>query len=132
MRSAKRVKGSQEGALRKHLLSELNAHMASLGYKTPRAVSGTIATPEIVRRNAVRGRLAYGETILSSDLDRSGCHVRLMDFSRRRTRRRSSILFFIGVKDTQRDELESLLGELGIVSAAKGGHVHVVPIPTPE
>jgi hypothetical protein len=106
--------------------------MASLGYKTPRMVSGTVATPEIVRRNAVRGRVAYGETVLSSDLKSRGCHERLMDFSRRRTRRRSSILFFIGVKDSQLDKVERLLGELGIVSAVKGGHVHVVPIPTPD
>jgi hypothetical protein len=54
-----------------------------------------------------------------------------MAFSQRRTRRRSSILFFIGVVEAQRGELEHLLKELGIRSAVGGGHVHVVSIAAP-
>ncbi|NJN50800.1 MAG: MFS transporter [Gammaproteobacteria bacterium] len=46
--------------------------------------------------NPVRGRIVYGETILGSDLTRQTCHERLLSFSQRRTRHRSSILFFIG------------------------------------
>ncbi len=118
-----------EAVLRKHLRNHLGAHMASLGYKTTRSATDTVTTPEIVRRNPVRGRIAYGETLLSSDFVSRECHERLQLFSKRRTRRRSSILFFIAVGEKHRDEVESLLGKLGIVSASKGGHVHVVLIP---
>jgi hypothetical protein len=82
--------------------------------------------------NPVRGRIVYGETILGSDLARQTCHERLLSFSQRRTRHRSSILFFIGVVDTHQAELETLLEELEIRSAVGGGHVHVVPIAAPQ
>jgi len=121
-----------ESDLRAHVHRGLSAHLSALGYTNPRSSGGTAERPEIVRMNPVRGRIAYGETVLRSDLGRPSCHKRLMSFSQRRTRRRSSILFFIGVVETQRGELEGLLEKLGIRSAVGGGHVHVVPIAVPE
>jgi hypothetical protein len=56
----------------------------------------------------------------------------LLSFSQRRTRHRSSILFFIGVVETHQAELETLLEELEIRSAVGGGHVHVIPIAAPQ
>ena len=85
-----------------------------------------------MRMNPVRGRIAYGETVLHSDLRRRSCHERLRYFSQRRTRRRSTILFFIGVAEADRRELEALLARLDIRSATRGGHVHVVPIAAGE
>jgi hypothetical protein len=120
-----------DSALRAYLRRGLNAHMSALGYQNPRS-AGAADTPEIVRRNAVRGRIAYGETVLHEDMGSQSCHERLMSFSKRRTRRRSTILFFIGVVETQQSELEGLLEKLGIHSAAGGGHVHVVPIAAPN
>lgn len=124
---------SQESALRTHVRRGLSAHLASLGYTKPRPSDGGDNTPELVQRNPVRGRIAYGETVLSSDLKRTSCHDRLLSFSQRRTRRRSTILFFIGVVESQQDEIEALLEGLGIRTfAVGGGHVHVVPIAPPE
>jgi hypothetical protein len=56
----------------------------------------------------------------------------LLFFSQRRTRQRSSILFFIGVAASDQRDLEALLAKLEIQSATRGGHVHVVPIAAPE
>jgi hypothetical protein len=89
------------------------------------------AAPEIIRVNPVGGRLAYGETVLRRDLRSRRCHERLRDFSQRRTRQRSSILFFIGVSEADQEELEELLEELAIRGTVRGGHVHVVPITPP-
>jgi hypothetical protein len=121
-----------ESDLRAHVYRGLSDHLSALGYTNARGSEGGEDRPEIVRMNPVRGRIAYGETVLRSDLRQSSCHRRLMAFSQRRTRRRSSILFFIGVVEAQRGELEHLLMELGIRSAVGGGHVHVVPIAVPH
>ncbi len=123
---------TRDSALRAHVRRGLNAHLSALGYTNPRIVGAEDTRPEIVRMNPVRGRIAYGETVLRSDLGRPSCHKRLMSFSQRRTRRRSTILFFIGVVETQQRELEGLLEKLGIRSAVGGGHVHVVPIAAPQ
>ncbi len=88
--------------------------------------------PEMVRVSPIRGRIAYGETVLESDLRSRRCHERLVVFSQRRTRHRSSILFFIGVAEEHREELEALLQQLSIRSASRGGHIHVVPIAVPQ
>ena len=122
----------RDSALRAHVRRALNDHMSSLGYTTPRALGISGSTPEIVRRNPGRGRIAFGETVLRSDLALSSCHERLKSFSQRRTRSRSTILFFIGVVETQRKEVECLLEELGIRSALGGGHVQIVPVAAPE
>jgi hypothetical protein len=90
-----------------------------------------LPVPEIVRVSPVRGRIAYGETVLRGDLRRRSCHERLLFFSQRRTRHRSSILFFIGVAEADEPELEALLQRLDIRSNTRGGHVHVVPIAMP-
>jgi hypothetical protein len=118
--------------MRMHLRRELNAHLTQLGYTDARPTTKGPIIPEIVRMNPVRGRIVYGETILSSDLGHQTCHERLLSFSQRRTRHRSSILFFIGVVETHQAELETLLEELEIRSAVGGGHVHVVPIAAPQ
>jgi hypothetical protein len=87
--------------------------------------------PEIARISPVRGRIVYGETVLRSDLRRKRCHERLLFFSQRHTRRRSSILFFIGVATRDQQELEVLLARLDIRTRLRGGHVHIVPIAAP-
>jgi len=102
-----------------------------LGYSAVRVTAGT-PVPEIARMSPIRGRIAYGETVLRSDLRRKRCHERLRFFSQRRTRHRSSILFFIGVAAEDQQELEALLQELDIRSGTRGGHVHVVPIAARE
>lgn len=122
---------STNKALRTHLRRRLNDHMSSLGYTNPRELGISGQTPEIVRRNPARGRIAFGETVMLNDLASPSCHDRLKSFSQRRTRSRSTILFFIGVVETQRKELEGLLEELGIRSALGGGHVQIVPIAAP-
>lgn len=116
---------------RSHLRRELEAHLTQLGYSCVRMkrVGGPAA--EIARVSPVRGRLVYGQTVVHADLRRPSCHERLLFFSQRRTRHRSSILFFIGVAETDRLELEALLEQLGIRNGVRGGHVHVVAIPTP-
>jgi len=70
--------------------------------------------------------------VLKADLKKKRCHDRLRLFSQRRTRRRGTILFFIGVAAEDQLELETLLTELEIRSGIRGGHVHVVPIAKPE
>ena len=116
---------------RLHLRRELEAYLTRLGYSSVRLTDGA-PVPEIARISPMRGRIAYGETVLRSDLHRKRCHERLRFFSQRRTRHRSSILFFIGVAEGSEQELEALLARLDIRGTARGGHVHVVPIPAPE
>ncbi len=116
---------------RAYLRCALEAHVDQLGYSCVRPAAGEALVPEIARISPVRGRIAYGETVLRSDLRRKSCHERLMFFSQRRTRHRSSILFFIGVQASDRPELEALLEELEIRNAVRGGHVHIVPIEPP-
>jgi predicted nucleic acid-binding Zn ribbon protein len=82
----------------------------------------------MVRISPGRHRIIYGETVLRRDLGSKRCHERLLFFSQRRTRHRSSILFFIGVATTDQQQLEALLARLDIRSGIRGGHVHVVPI----
>lgn len=119
-------------AERLHLRRELGAHLSHLGYSAGRTSRSGLSVPEIVRVNPVRGRLAYGEIVSRDDLRRQACHERLLLFSRRRTRHRSSILFFIGVAEADQPKLEALLQELEIRNGVRGGHVHVVSIPTPR
>lgn len=85
--------------------------------------------PEVVRVSPVRGRIVYGETVLRADLRRKECHERLLFFSQRRTRHRSSILLFIGVAEADAAQLDALLEQLDIRSSTRGGHVHIVPVP---
>ncbi len=117
-----------DSAVRAHLRRRLEAHLTELGYSCARSRRGGLPVPEIVRVSPVRGRIAYGETVLRSDLERRSCHERLLYFSQRRTRQRSSILFFIGVAAGDEPALEELLQALDIRSGTRGGHVHVVPI----
>jgi hypothetical protein len=119
-------------SVRVHLRRELEAHLTQLGYSGVRGDLPGVAVPEIVRINPVRGRIAYGETVLHGDLRRRSCHERLVCFSQRRTRHRSTILFFIGVAEADRQALEALLVELAIRNGTRGGHVHVVPITAPN
>lgn len=116
---------------RLHLRRELEAHLTELGYSSVRKANGGNPAPEIVRVNPVRGRIVYGETVLHGDLQRKTCHERLLFFSQRRTRHRSSILFFIGVAAEDEPALSALLEELDIRNATRGGHVHVVPVDAP-
>ena len=117
-----------ESAARLYLRRQLEAHLTELGYSCVRMKRAGVPIPEIVRVSPVRGRIAYGETVLRGDLRRRSCHERLLSFSQRRTRHRSSILFFIGVAEADEPDLEALLQELDIRSNTRGGHVHVVPI----
>src|SRR5687767_14815220 len=111
---------------RLHLRRELNRHVSELGYSLSLEAPGP-EEPEILRMSPVRRRIAYGETVLRSDLKKKRCHDRLRSFSQRRTRRRGSILFFIGVAESDQQELEVLLADLEIRSGIRGGHVHIVP-----
>src|SRR5262245_28418907 len=120
-----------DSTLRLHLRRELNAHVADLGYSLSLEAPGP-DEPEILRMSPVRRRIAYGETVLRTDLKKKRCHDRLRSFSSRRTRRRGSILFFIGVTIEDQRELETLLADLEIRSGIRGGHVHIVPIALPE
>jgi hypothetical protein len=113
---------------RAHLRQELEAHLARLGYSLPRVRQLGTHTAEVARVNPVRGRMAYGATVLRADLKRPRCHQQLLFFSQRRTRRRSSIPFFIAVGDDDRAALESLLEELGIRDGVRGGHVQIVSV----
>jgi hypothetical protein len=119
-------------AARLHLRRQLEEHLTGLGYSCVRTKRAGLPVPEIVRISPVRGRIAYGETVLHGDLRRPSCHDRLRFFSQRRTRHRSSILFFIGVAAADEPELEALLQQLDIRSGTRGGHVHVVPIAAPR
>ncbi len=123
--------GKRDSALRDHVRRALNDHMSSLGFTRPRLAESAGPAPEIVRRNPGRGRIAFGETVLRSDLQRATCHERLKTFSQRRTRSRSTILFFIGIIEDEREEVEGLLEKLGIRSSTGGGHVLIVPIAPP-
>ena len=118
-------------ARRSHLQRELTRHVSELGYSLSLDAPGP-EEPEILRMSPVRRRIAYGETVLKSDLKKKRCHDRLRTFSQRRTRRRGSILFFIGVAADDQQELETLLADLEIRSGIRGGHVHIVPIAKPE
>ena len=120
-----------ESADRLHLRHQLTLHVSELGYSLSLETPGP-EEPEILRMSPVRRRVAYGETVLKGDLKKKRCHDRLRLFSQRRTRRRGSILFFIGVAVDDQLELETLLAELEIRSGIRGGHVHVVPIAKPE
>lgn len=122
----------REAPVRARLRRELEAHLSSLGYSSARKPAPGLTVAEIVRVNPVRGRIVYAATVLSSDLDSEHCHERLRMFSRRRTRHRSSIPFFIGVAETDKPALEDLLQRLDIRSATRGGHVQVVAIPLPS
>jgi len=120
-----------DSALRLHLRRQLTQHVSDLGYSLSLEAPGP-DEPEILRMSPVRRRVAYGETVLRTDLKKKRCHDRLRLFSQRRTRRRGSILFFIGVAVDDQRELETLLADLEIRSGIRGGHVHVVPITLPE
>ena len=113
---------------RAYLRRQLEAHLTQLGYSSVREKHNGELVPEIARVNPVRGRFVYGETVLRADLQLRRCHERLLSFSQRRTRHRSSILFFIGVADVDEAQLHALLETLGICGGVRGGHVHVVPI----
>lgn len=121
-----------DSALRAHVRRRLSAHLAALGFTDARGDRASADRPELVRMNPVRGRIAYGETVLSGDLGLPLCHRRLVSFSRRRTRGRRSILFFIGVVESERRDVEGLLRKLGIHNGLGGGHVQVVPVAVPE
>ena len=115
-----------ESTERLYLRRQLEAHLTELGYSCERAKRAGTPVPEIVRVSPIRARIAYGETVLRSDLRRRSCHERLLSFSQRRTRHRSSILFFIGVAEADEPDLEVLLQQLDIRNRTRGGHVHVV------
>jgi hypothetical protein len=120
-----------ESPERMFLRRQLEAHLSQLGYSSAWAKRSSEPRPEIVRVNPVRGRIVYGETVLRGDLHRRSCHERLLSFSQRRTRHRSSILFFIGVAEADQAALHALLEQLDIRNVARGGHVHVIPIAGP-
>jgi len=119
---------SERTRLRRHL----EAHLTKLGYSSVRPKRAGRVEPEIVRVSPVRGRIVYGEIVLPADLRNRACHERLITFSQRQTRQRSSILFFIGVAADDQAELEALLEQLSIRDGLRGGHVHVIPIAAPE
>ena len=115
-----------------HLRRELESHLDTLGYTFPRHINRVGApAAEIARLSPVRGRLVYGETVLRADLRKRQCHERLRFFAQRRTRKRSQILLFVAVEEECRDDLESLLIELGIRCAVRGGNVHVLGVSVP-
>lgn len=121
-----------EASVRAHLRRHLEAHLKELGYSAVRTRRSSGLVPEIARLSPTRGRIVYGETVLSSDMDQPVCHQRLLFFSQRRTRHRSSILFFIGVPEGDVPQLNALLEELAIRGGTRGGHVHIVPISVAE
>jgi hypothetical protein len=121
-----------DATTRAHLRRDLEAHLTRLGYSSDRSGRARPPVPEIVRASPVRGRIVYGETVAHEDLRDPESHKRLISFSQRRTRRRSSILFFIGVAEADRAALEALLQRLDIRSGTRGGHVHVIAIAAPE
>ena len=121
-----------ETQARTRLRRELEAHLSQLGYSSVRPPRVGRVEPEIVRVSPVRGTIVYGEVVLAADLRLKKCHERLLSFSQRRTRHRSSILFFIGVEASHQKALEALLEQLAIRGGIHGGHVHVVPVATPE
>ena len=120
-----------ESPARTRLRRQLEAHLTALGYSGVWTKRAGTPMPEIVRISPIRGRIVYGETVLHEDLKRPSCHERLLFFSRRRTRQRSSIMFFIAVAEADEPELAALLLRLDIRSNIRGGHVHVVPVSMP-
>ena len=120
-----------DASIRAHLRRELEAHLSQLGYCAPHVPRAGLPAAEIARINPVRSRIAYGATVTHGDLQRPNCHKQLVSFSQRRTRRRSSIPFFIAVSEPDRTELEALLEKLGIRDKVRGGHVQVVTIREP-
>jgi hypothetical protein len=120
-----------DASIRAHLRRELEEHLNQLGYCAIHVQRAGLPTAEIARINPVRSRIAYGATVTHSDLQRRNCHRQLVSFSQRRTRRRSSIPFFIAVSESDRTELEALLETLGIRDKVRGGHVQVVVIREP-
>ena len=116
---------------RQFLRRQVEAHLKALGYSRLRNRRSKLPAPEFVGFSPVRGSLVYCETVMHDDLSSATCHERLVTFSQRRTRRRSSILFFIGVADADQEELTALLEQLDIRTGTRGGHVHVVPIAAP-
>jgi hypothetical protein len=118
-----------DAAVRTFLRRQLEAHLCSLGYSCVHARRLAPPVPQIARVSPVRGRIAYGETVLRRDLQRRRCHERLLSLSQRRTRRRSTILLFIAVAERDRQDLEALLERLNIQNGIRGGHVHVVTFP---
>jgi hypothetical protein len=121
-----------DSATRAQLRRALDAHLASLGYTCARAKRPGLLMPELVRMSPVRGRMVYGETVVHGDLRSRRCHERLRVFSERRTRRRSSIVFFVGVAEGDQAALETLLQRLDIRTHMRGGHVYVVPLALPR
>lgn len=113
---------------RLRLRRQLLAHLADLGYSNVRARRSAKLEPELVRVSPVRGHIAFGETVMRSDMNEPSCHERLVSFSQRRTRHRSSILFFIAVAAEDEADLVDLLVRLGIRDGVRGGHVHLVPV----
>jgi hypothetical protein len=121
-----------DAAIRSHLRRELETHLDGLGYTFPRHINRVGApAAEIARLSPVRWRLVYGETVLRGDLRRRQCHDRLRFFAQRRTRKRSQILFFVAVEEECKNELETLLMELGIRCALRGGNVHILGVSVP-
>ena len=116
---------------RAQLRRELEAHLTRLGYSVQRVKPAGPVAAEVARVHPVRSRIAYGATFLRSDLKRPNCHKQLIFFSQRRTRRRSSIPFFIAVAETDRGDLESLLEQLGVRDGVRGGHVQIVIVDRP-
>ena len=113
---------------RGRLRRELESHLSRLGYSVPRVKTIGSYTAEIARVHPVRSRIAYGATVLRTDLKEPSCHRQLIFFSQRRTRRRSSIPFFIAVNEADRAELEMLLERLGVRDGVRGGHVQIVSV----
>lgn len=109
----------------------MEAHLTELGYTLTTTRPGK-PTPEIARINPLRSNVVYAETVLRSDLERASCHERLLFFSQRRTRRRSSIPFFVGVADGDQDVIETLLQKLDIHGFGRGSHVQIVPLAVVE
>lgn len=113
------------------LRRRLDAHLADLGYTRVRPRRRHVPEPEIIRISPVRGHIAYGEVVLREDLELPAVHQRLLSFSQRRTRHRSSILFFIGIAERDHLDLTTLLEQLGIRNGMRGGHVHLVLLDGP-
>jgi hypothetical protein len=103
---------------RKHLRRGLEVHVTQLGYSCVGALTG-VPVPEMVRISPGRRQIIYGKTVVRRDLRSTRCHERLLFFSQRRTRHRSSILFFIGVATTDQQQLEALLARLDVRSGCR-------------
>jgi hypothetical protein len=115
---------------RLHLRRHLEAYLTSLGYTATRMRHlRSTRTAEVERVSLLRGRIAYGETVLPADLRSPKCHERLLFFSSRRTRHRSSIPLFIAVAEEHAEKLAELLDRLEIRNAVRGGHVRIVAVP---